>query len=384
MRSNLHRKSLSICRKLFPHGGLRAAATECSFVLVFCLCFFATSAAFGQCPMGNQIVNPGNEAAPLNFNGTQQGSAPSWTVTSGNFGGLSYGADFFGLEILPVAPPHSPGDRGNNVFYGGNAQTNSSATQVYNVPAACQAEINTPGINYSVSGWFGGYAGQDDRFRLVVTFRDATNAALATVTIGDVLAIERGNDSGLRLRNAFGRVPPGTTSILFTLESTYAATDVNNAYADSLAFIFVPTTAAAASLSGRVTNAGGRGGRRNEYQRLRLLPFSRSAGGHDLRRHGFVQNAHVRRTFAGNQFGRGADERRFCQPVNFRIGKLVRSSNFIFPCRPSRRGGRKANVARTAFRDSFSTPQIKDCGRELTFRARNLFRHFRKPVRPVL
>jgi hypothetical protein len=259
MRSNLHRKSLSICRKLFPHGGLRAAATECSFVLVFCLCFFATSAAFGQCPMGNQIVNPGNEAAPLNFNGTQQGSAPSWTVTSGNFGGLSYGADFFGLEILPVAPPHSPGDRGNNVFYGGNAQTNSSATQVYNVPAACQAEINTPGINYSVSGWFGGYAGQDDRFRLVVTFRDATNAALATVTIGDVLAIERGNDSGLRLRNAFGRVPPGTTSILFTLESTYAATDVNNAYADSLAFIFVPTTAAAASLSGRVTNAGGRG-----------------------------------------------------------------------------------------------------------------------------
>lgn len=261
MRSNLPLKSMPIHqKKLFPKRGEMTA--KFLFAFVFCLCFTAaaSSVSFGQCPLVNQIANPGNEAAPVNLDGAVQGAAPGWTVTSGNFGGVSYGASYFGVEILPAAPVNSPPDRGNNVFYGGNAASNSTATQVYVVPAACRTEINLGAINFSLSGWFGGYDGQDDRMRLSVTFRDAASNQLGpVVTIGDVLAADRMNQSGLLLRAAIGQVPVGTATITFALISTYTATDLNNGYADNLSFVFVPTTAAGATISGRVTDATGRG-----------------------------------------------------------------------------------------------------------------------------
>lgn len=75
------------------------------------------------------------------------------------------------------------------------------------------------GFPFVLSGWFGGYASQNDNAQLTATFRSAGGAALGTSAVGPVLAADRGSDSlsfvvgtGAIVLNLGGGCGQGTTT----------------------------------------------------------------------------------------------------------------------------------------------------------------------------
>jgi hypothetical protein len=98
------------------------------------------------------------------------------------------------------------------------------------------------GATFRLSGWLGGYDGQDDNAVLSVTFKDARKATIGTTTaIGPVLAADRGYISSLVYREATGAVPTGAKSVVVTLTMTRVPPGVyNDGYADNLALVLAP------------------------------------------------------------------------------------------------------------------------------------------------
>ena len=183
--------------------------------------------AIGAATTCNLIVNGNAEAALGSTDGTPV-STPGWTSTGEATAG-QYGAPYG----YPGPTDPGPTDRGNNLFAGGVADEISTLTQTVNVSQYASA-IDTSGVSYLLSGWLGGWDGQDDNAVLTVTFQSASGSALGTGTIGPVLSSDRSGTSGLFFRSTSGAMPSGTRTALVVLTLTRTSGTNNDSYADNL------------------------------------------------------------------------------------------------------------------------------------------------------
>jgi hypothetical protein len=137
--------------------------------------------------------------------------------------------------------PTSPGppDRGANFFLGG--ATNGSILQRIDI-SDLVADVDGLGVDYTVSGWFGGAGVEGDWAALTTRFLDIAGLVLGSNTVGSVTAVERGNITGLFLRSTNGPLPAGTRFVEFALNHR-VVTGMNDASADNLSFVLTPAPA---------------------------------------------------------------------------------------------------------------------------------------------
>lgn len=135
---------------------------------------------------------------------------------------------------FPASKDPGPEDRGANFFAGGGVSYDTELSQLIDVDAIALA-IDS-GATYLLSGWLGGYAGQDDRASFTVTFLDPGGTHLGSATIGPIWASERGDQTGLLYVETMGTVPQGTRQVEVTLEAIWDSGS-NDGYADNLSLV---------------------------------------------------------------------------------------------------------------------------------------------------
>jgi len=157
-----------------------------------------------------------------------------------------YGAN----ASFPSLASPGPTNRGLNFFLGGT--TNGAISQRIEL-SGIDEEVDRAGVDYVLSGWFGGAGAQEDWAALTARFLDNAGAALGSATLGPVTAAERGGVTGMRLRSAEGALPAGTHFVEFTLTNR-VVTGQNDASADNLSFVLTPTPAVVIMAFDAVTN----------------------------------------------------------------------------------------------------------------------------------
>lgn len=120
-------------------------------------------------------------------------------------------------------------------FFTGNSAS-ASVSQGIDLHA-CTTLINKGELTYTLSGYLGGFSGQDDNARVDAIFQDLQKNAKTTATIGPVLNSDRGGVTSLLLRTAMGNVPSATNYVIVTLTTTRTAGVSNDGYADNLSLI---------------------------------------------------------------------------------------------------------------------------------------------------
>lgn len=179
----------------------------------------------------NLITNGNAESGPGT---TGNPPVPGFTVTAGNPTILSYatGGGFPG----PTEP--GPSNRGTYFFTGGNSDV-SSAAQTFTVSsfAGLGTLINAGAVSYTLSGFLGGFGGQEDNATLMARFLGAGSTLIGSATIGPVTAADRNGATGLFFRTTAGALPTGTQSVQFVLTMTKLQGSDNDGYADNLSFV---------------------------------------------------------------------------------------------------------------------------------------------------
>jgi hypothetical protein len=199
----------------------------------------------------NLIVNGNAEAAIGSADGSPV-ATPGWT-SAGEATAIQYGASGW----LALTDP-GPDDRGLNNFTGGWSDATSSLTQTATV-SQFSSTIDANQVTYVLSGWLGGYDGQDDNATLTVTFQSASGAPLGTGSIGPVLASDRSGATGLLQRSSTGVVPAGTRTASVVLSLVRTEGTSNDGCADNLSLVFSGTGAGACN-PGASPDGGTRGG----------------------------------------------------------------------------------------------------------------------------
>ena len=155
---------------------------------------------------------------------------------------------------FPAAASLGPTNRGANFFLGGT--TNGWISQRIDV-ANIAADINDPGADFELSGWFGGAGAEDDSSSLAARFLDASNATLGMAVIGNVTPTDRANATGLLARSTNGTLPGNTRFIEFVLTNR-AASGMNDASADNLSLVLTPKAEPPFSIISFHSSANGR------------------------------------------------------------------------------------------------------------------------------
>ena len=162
-------------------------------------------------------------------NGNAENGVAGWNATP-QFEVVKYGAA--GGFPFPADP--GPADRGT-YFFGGGYAALSTASQTIDL-SSLAATINTGASRYDLSAWLGGYDSQNDNAKLTATFYGAGGVALSSASVGPVSNSDRGNQTGLLLRDTQGYIPVGTLNVGITLDLTRNAGSYNDGYADNLSF----------------------------------------------------------------------------------------------------------------------------------------------------
>jgi len=189
----------------------------------------SSSSSSGPSVTENLILNPGAEAALGSSDGTPV-KTPDWT-SAGEATAMKYGVEGFAMQSDPGPP-----DRGKNYFCGGVDDDLSSLTQTVDVSAYGGA-IDGGHVSFVLSGWLGGYAGQEDYATLTATFLDASGAKLGSQKLGPVTAEDRGDTTEMLERSATGSVPPGARSVKLVLEMVREEGNNNDGHADNLSLV---------------------------------------------------------------------------------------------------------------------------------------------------
>ena len=177
-------------------------------------------------------------------NGDAEGSAGSPTAAivgmpywTGSAAIVPYGI----AGGFPATTDPGPVNRGINFFAGGYTSY-AQVSQLISVTTLGPA-IDAGHIKYDLSGYFGGYANQDDHANLSALFYNTANGTGAPIgfspTIGDVMAADRGNQTGLLFSSASGVLPSGTRSIRVFLSMINAGSvgTYDDGYADNLSLV---------------------------------------------------------------------------------------------------------------------------------------------------
>lgn len=156
---------------------------------------------------------------------------PGWTTTSGNFTAVQYDIGGF-----PAASDPGPANRGSNFFAGGPNIASSSAFQFISL-APDASVIDTRQASFTLSGYFGGFGGQNDYSFLTATFLDASGSTLGSTQVGSVSSADRVGVTGLLLRSADGFVPAGARTVNLGLGMVRTDGVYNDGYADNLSLV---------------------------------------------------------------------------------------------------------------------------------------------------
>lgn len=212
-------------------GGGRTAllATAAALALLSgVLSVTAARPAHAATTSGNLLVDAGAEsAAQCSSDGLDDMTMPGWTIVSGDANAVCYGASGYPDANTPGSPT-----RGKQFFAGG-ATGNSDLAQTVDVSSAASA-IDAGGVPFNLSGWLGGYAGQNDRVGMNATFLNASGASVGTASIAPVTSTDRGSVTKFLQRSATGTLPAGTRSIKVDLVFTWTAGDTTDGYADDV------------------------------------------------------------------------------------------------------------------------------------------------------
>jgi hypothetical protein len=106
--------------------------------------------------------------------------------------------------------------------------------------AALANMIDAGQVGYTIAGYFGGHADQDDWARLSATFAPSLMPDGHSASAGMVKAADRGDVTGLVYRSVSGFVPIGTRDIgmlLDFLRACQTCDDYNHGYADTLSVV---------------------------------------------------------------------------------------------------------------------------------------------------
>lgn len=175
----------------------------------------------------------------LIVNGDAENGTTGWTVFDGyqNIQSVAYGSNW----VLPTEP--GPSNRGLKMFAGLGAR--AAAYQMLDLSPL--GDLSNSSVNYKLSGWLGGWQSQGDNALLYVSFLDASGNEIGHTDIGPVTAADRGNKTGLLLRQNSGLLPTGTASLMFSLSMERLVSSDNDGYADNLSFVLSTTPVPEAS-----------------------------------------------------------------------------------------------------------------------------------------
>ena len=187
-----------------------------------------------------------NYGENLISNGGAESGTSGWTAFSGYslFQSVSYGSNW----VLPTQP--GPVDRGSKMFTGVGAQ--SAGYQTVDLSGL---SLSGP-INYSLTGWLGGWQSQGDNALLYVSFLDITGHEIGFASIGPVMPADRGNQTGLFFQQSLGTLPVGVSKIMFSLSMERQGGGDNDGYADNLSFVLTPAVPEAGSLAYALAGLG--------------------------------------------------------------------------------------------------------------------------------
>lgn len=182
----------------------------------------------------NLIQNSGAEDSPGSIDGSF--SPPSAWAVVGSFSAVQYGA----ASGFPDNSTQGSPSRGANFFAGGPDNEFSSASQLIDVSTEATL-IDTGTVQYSLSGWIGGWNGQNDNLTITARFYGAGNQELGSASIGPVFTTDRGNTTSFLFRDDSGLVPTDTRTIQVLLEATRTEGLYNDGYADDLSLTLKAT-----------------------------------------------------------------------------------------------------------------------------------------------
>jgi type I phosphodiesterase/nucleotide pyrophosphatase len=176
----------------------------------------------------NLIFNGGAEwNSGTNNYGTNRGIAWWFDISSTSVG--LYGSN----TNFPSAASPGPPNRGANFFLGGT--TNGGILQRIDV-SDIAGDIASAGVEYVLSGWFGGAGAQEDAASLTARFLNSSSAVVGSSVVGNVTAVDRAGVTGLLERRTTGVLPAGTRFVEFALTNRMV-TGMNDASADNLSFV---------------------------------------------------------------------------------------------------------------------------------------------------
>jgi hypothetical protein len=193
------------------------------------------SPAVAVVPAGNLIANPGAEADVGSVDTSCGGDldVSSWAPETETFSAVQYGTGGF-----PSTGESAEVGGGSNLFTGGCPSTNVSTGEQTAEVTGAAPEIDAGQVSATLTGFLGGFSGQDDQAKVEVFFLGAGGADLgaagADLAIGPVTAADRANLTDMLLRSADSGVPVGTRSILTRLTMTRFSGSANDGYADNL------------------------------------------------------------------------------------------------------------------------------------------------------
>jgi hypothetical protein len=134
----------------------------------------------------NLIINGDAEAGPGSATGNDIEPIPGW-LTSGNFTVVQYGAP----GGFPDSAVSTAIGGGANFFAGGpNNSFSSAVTQAVDVSALASG-IDAGSDTVTLSGFLGGFDGQDDNMSVTALFLDGSHISLGMLTIGPVTEPDR-------------------------------------------------------------------------------------------------------------------------------------------------------------------------------------------------
>ncbi len=180
---------------------------------------------------GNLIRNGDAEVGTCSGGATGTVTIPEWSTLVGNPQVVCYGTSGFPQQSEGPFAPETPGI----AFFMGGQNSTAVLQQTIAVTFAATA-IDAHASTYVLSGWLGGWEGQDDAAGLVATFIGGSGEVLDSANLAPVTAVQRGGITALLRESTTGRVPAGTRTIILTLTCTRAEGNANDGYADDLVF----------------------------------------------------------------------------------------------------------------------------------------------------
>jgi hypothetical protein len=198
-------------------------------VVIVSIVGLALQAGAGAAPAAkNLIVNGNAEQGAASPNGYDiVPDVPGWS-RKGGFTVVAYGAaDFPGVQTGSAI------GGGKSFFAGGPGNAGSAVTQSIDVGSK-RALIDSGKGKATLSGYLGGYGGQNDSLSAVAVFLGPSGTRLGAIKIGPVTAAERKLATGLLKKTKTGPIPPKTRAIRVTLGANRTAGSYNDGYADNL------------------------------------------------------------------------------------------------------------------------------------------------------